>query len=560
MPGKHSATATSVSETEGPVIFIKGARSNNLKDIDLAIPKNRFVVVTGVSGSGKSSLTMDTLFAEGQRRYVESLSSYARQFLMRMKKPDLDYIKGICPAIAVEQKVSTGNARSTVGTLTETYDFLRLLYARTGRPHSPLSGQQVKKHEVADVSDYIHSFPEGHRVQLFITLPFKYRHRTLAQELGLLLQKGYTRFQKEGQLQDIQDFLESGNPVLSATLGDLETQDTKILVLIDRFTVRHQEEDNKRRVADSVQTAFYESEGACLVDVEGQQPVHFSNRFELDGISFPEPSPQLFNFNNPFGACPACEGFSQIMGIDEDKVIPDKSLSVYSGAVACRKGEKNGLWLEHFLQHAHRFSFPVHTPYRDLNKEQRKLLWHGNEQVEGIYAFFRELEEKLYKVQNRVMLARYRGRTLCPTCEGGRLRKEATYVTIAGKNIPDLINIPVEDLSLFFENLSLNAYETFAPGNPLPAQVHVRAWPRLPHPEPHFLYTFRRGNPAHQPHPDAGQQSHLFHVYPRRTQRRAAPPGYRTAGHRPQKTAGPGQYGHCSRTRRRPHQERRLPH
>ena len=460
MPGKQLATAASGMETEGSVIFIKGARSNNLKNIDLAIPKNRFVVVTGVSGSGKSSLTMDTLFAEGQRRYVESLSSYARQFLMRMKKPDLDYIKGICPAIAVEQKVSTGNARSTVGTLTETYDFLRLLYARIGRTYSPVSGKQVKKHEVADVSDYIHSFPEGQRVQLFITLPFKYQHRTLAQELGLLLQKGYTRFRTEGQLQDIQDFLESESPALSTTLGDLETQDIEILVLIDRFVVRHQEEDNKRRIADSIQTAFYEGEGACLVDMEGQQPVHFSNRFELDGMTFPEPSPQLFNFNNPFGACPTCEGFSQVMGIDEDKVIPDKSLSIYNGAVACWKGEKNGLWLEHFLRNAHRFEFPVHTPYRDLDKEQRKLLWQGNDQVEGIKAFFRELEEKLYKVQNRVMLSRYRGRTLCPTCEGGRLRKEAAYVTIAGKNIPDLINLPVEDLALFFENLALTPYET----------------------------------------------------------------------------------------------------
>lgn len=460
MPGKHAATAVSEPKTEGHVIFIKGARSNNLKDIDLAIPKNRFVVVTGVSGSGKSSLTMDTLFAEGQRRYVESLSSYARQFLMRMKKPDLDYIKGICPAIAVEQKVSTGNARSTVGTLTETYDFLRLLYARIGRTYSPVSGKQVKKHEVADVSDYIHSFTEGQRVQLFIPLPFKYRHRTLGQELGLLLQKGYTRFRKEGHLQDIQEFLETQSPLLSATLEDLEARKEDFLILIDRFTVRHQEEDNKKRVADSAQTAFYESEGVCLVDVEGHQPAHFSNRFELDGITFPEPSPQLFNFNNPFGACPTCEGFSQVMGIDEDKVIPDKSLSIYDGAVACWKGEKNGLWLEHFLRNAHRVAFPVHTPYRNLDKEQRKLLWHGNEYVEGIYAFFRELEEKLYKIQNRVLLARYRGRTLCPTCEGGRLRKEAEYVTIAGKNIPELIHISVEDLSLFFENLELNAYET----------------------------------------------------------------------------------------------------
>lgn len=459
MPGKQSATAAPLPENEGHVIFIKGARSNNLKNIDLAIPKNRFVVVTGVSGSGKSSLTMDTLFAEGQRRYVESLSSYARQFLMRMKKPDLDYIKGICPAIAIEQKVSSANARSTVGTLTEIYDYLRLLFARIGRTYSPVSGELVKKHEVADVADYIHTFAEGERVELFIPLPYKYRHRTLSQELGLLLQKGYTRFFKSGTLSDIQDFLESGDPLLDVSLEMLAGQQAEILVLIDRFAVRHGEEDNKRRIADSIQTAFYESEGECLVAVAGQPLKPFSNRFELDGMIFIEPTPQLFNFNNPYGACPACEGFSQVMGIEEGKVVPDKSLSVYDGAVACWKGEKHGLWLEAFLEQAHRFGFPVHTPYQDLTKAQRTLLWNGNEYVAGISAFFRELEEKLYKVQNRVMLSRYRGRTPCPVCEGGRLRKEATYVKIGGKDITALTDIPAGDLALFFDRLELDPFD-----------------------------------------------------------------------------------------------------
>lgn len=461
MPSQHAAPIVEVPglEKDSHTIFIKGARSNNLKNIDLAIPKNRFVVVTGVSGSGKSSLTMDTLFAEGQRRYVESLSSYARQFLMRMKKPDLDYIKGICPAIAIEQKVSTSNARSTVGTLTEVYDYLRLLYARIGKTFSPVSGEQVKKHEVADVVDYIHGFEEGRKVQLFIPLPYKYKHRTLSQELGLLLQKGYTRFREQERLEDIQDFLASGDPLLEQSLEALQAGQRHILVLIDRFAIRHEDPDNQKRIADSIQTAFYESEGECLVDVDGEGIKAFNNRFELDGMTFLEPTPQLFNFNNPYGACPACEGFSQIMGIDEDKVVPDKSLSVFDGAIACWKGEKHGLWLEEFLQQAHRFDFPVHKPYQELSREQRKLLWNGNAHFQGINAFFQELEEKLYKVQNRVMLARYRGRTLCPECDGGRLRKEASYVKINGKAITGLIDVPAEDLLDFFTHISLSDFE-----------------------------------------------------------------------------------------------------
>lgn len=439
-------------------IYIKGARANNLKNVDLVIPKNKLVVVTGVSGSGKSSITMDTLYAEGQRRYVESLSSYARQFLMRMKKPEVDYIKGICPAIAIEQKVSTSNARSTVGTLTELYDYLRLFYARVGKTFSPISGKQVKKHEVADVTDFIHQFPENTKVQLTIPLPIKYKERLLEQELSLLLQKGYTRIVFEEQLIRIEDFMESQETWLKKSLSDLNAND--LLILIDRFTVKHEDVENKKRVADSVQTSFYESEGDCIVQIIDGETKGFNNRFELDGIIFLEPSPHLFNFNNPYGACPTCEGFGRVMGIDEAKVIPNMALSVFEGAIACWKGEKYGLWLQKFLESAHHFDFPIHTPYQDLTKKEKKLLWKGNQHFWGINAFFEELEEKTYKIQNRVMLARYRGRTTCHTCEGGRLREEATYVKIGKMGIPDLIDMPVDELFEYFQNLTLSDFDT----------------------------------------------------------------------------------------------------
>ncbi|MCB0570090.1 MAG: excinuclease ABC subunit UvrA, partial [Phaeodactylibacter sp.] len=438
-------------------IFIKGARANNLKNISLSIPKNKLVVVTGLSGSGKSSLTIDTLYAEGQRRYVESLSSYARQFLGRMKKPDVDYIKGICPAIAIEQKVSTSNARSTVGTLTEVYDYLRILYARIGKTFSPASGEQVKKHEVSDVADYIQSFEEGAKAQLFIPLPYKYKNRPVKAELELLLQKGFTRIQANGELLQIEDVLENKPPFLSKNLGEIAQENLR--VLIDRFVVHKEDVENIKRIADSVQTAFYEAEGECIVDIPGQEERSFNNRFELDGLSFPEPNPQLFNFNNPYGACPTCEGFSKVMGIDEDKVVPDKSKSVYEGAVACWKGEKFGLWLDQLLESAHRFDFPVHRPYQNLSKEQRRLLWKGNEYFGGIHAFFAELEEKTYKIQNRVMLARYRGRTICPTCDGGRLRPEATYVKVGGHAITELVEKPIDELLAFFNNLQLSEFD-----------------------------------------------------------------------------------------------------
>ncbi|MCB9285309.1 MAG: excinuclease ABC subunit UvrA [Lewinellaceae bacterium] len=440
-------------------IFIKGARANNLKNVDLIIPKNQLVVVTGVSGSGKSSITMDTLYAEGQRRYVESLSSYARQFLMRMKKPDVDYIKGICPAIAIEQKVSTSNARSTVGTLTEIYDFLRLLYARIGKTYSPISGELVKRHEVSDVIDYLHQFPTGTRVQLFIPLPKRYGDRTLRQELNLLLQKGYTRWYTDGALHFIEETLDGKGPKIDLKKTIAKLPDLDIRILVDRFSIDPEDMENRKRIADSVQTAFYESYGECLLDVEGHSLKGFNNRFEADGVEFLDPTPQLFNFNNPYGACPTCEGFSKVMGIDEDKVIPDKTRSVYEGAVACWKGEKFGQWLEVLLDNAHHFDFPVHTPYQDLSKEQQRLLWKGNAWFGGIDAFFKELEEKTYKIQNRVMLARYRGRTTCPTCEGGRLRPEANYVKVGGKSITELVDIPLDELNAFFQELPLSEFD-----------------------------------------------------------------------------------------------------
>jgi excinuclease ABC subunit A len=438
-------------------IYIKGAKGNNLKNVSLTIPKNQLVVVTGVSGSGKSSITMDTLFAEGQRRYVESLSSYARQFLMRMKKPEVDYIKGICPAIAIEQKVSTSNARSTVGTLTEIYDYLRILFARIGHTISPVSGKEVKKHEVSDVVDYIHSFEEGTKVQLFIPLPYKYKDRPVKQELELLLQKGYTRLQVDGDLQYVEEVMEAAPPYLKKKLGDIKEKGIRLL--IDRFVVKKEDEENQKRIADSVQTAFYEAEGECTVEIMGKEEKDFNNRFELDGMVFIEPTPQLFNFNNPYGACPSCEGFSKIMGIDEDKVVPDPTKSVYEGAIACWRGEKYGRWLDRLLNNAHEFDFPVHTPYQELTKEQRRLLWKGNKHFWGIDDFFAELEEKMYKIQNRVMMARYRGKTKCPTCEGGRLRKEATYVKVDGSDITELVELPIDELLDFFKTLELSDYD-----------------------------------------------------------------------------------------------------
>ncbi|NJB87842.1 excinuclease ABC subunit A [Lewinella marina] len=439
-------------------IFIKGANANNLKNVDLTIPKNQLVVVTGVSGSGKSSITMDTLFAEGQRRYVESLSSYARQFLMRMKKPEVDYIRGICPAIAIEQKTTTANARSTVGTLTEIYDYLRLLYARVGRTYSPISGEEVKRHAVSDVVDHILSLEEGSRVYLYAPIPRSYGDRTLRRELELLQQKGYTRVLAEDEPHRIEEVLESDRGSLEKVLNTLSTEE-EMMVLVDRFVVRAEDEENNKRIADSVQTAFVEGDGEVIVSLDGGEWTAFNNRFELDGMTFLEPSPALFNFNNPYGACPVCEGFSRTMGIDEDKVIPNPSLSIYDGAVAPWSGSTYGQWQTDFLRVANRFEFPVHTPYGDLTDEQKAIVWDGNRHVQGIHAFFEELQKKLYKIQNRVMLARYRGRTLCHNCKGKRLRKEATYVKVGGVAITELVDLPIDLLQAHFEQLELNEHD-----------------------------------------------------------------------------------------------------
>lgn len=443
-------------------IIIKGARTNNLRNVDLRIPKNQLVVVTGVSGSGKSSITMDTLYAEGQRRYVESLSSYARQFLGRMKKPDVDYIRGICPAIAIEQRVTTGNVRSTVGSMTEVYEFLRLLYARIGKFYSPVSGKLVQKHEVADVIDFLQAQPEGTRCLVLMPFPKKYQERTLAQELNLLLQKGYNRVQVGDETLDVQDILEGVEKRFDLERPAYLFNAENVRILIDRVVVSSElSESDWMRLADSVNTAFYESEGDCHIavsgkgDKAGQYSLQtFNNRFELDGITFPEPTPQLFNYNNPYGACPTCEGYGRVLGIDRDKVVPDPTKSVYDGAVAVWKGEKFGEPLQALLASAHKFDFPVHTPYEALTKAQQKLLWVGNKYFDGIDSFFKQLESQTYKIQNRVTLARYRGKTTCNTCDGERLRSEALCVKIAGKNISELTSIPLDEVLAFFQQLA----------------------------------------------------------------------------------------------------------
>lgn len=435
-------------------IHIKGARSNNLRDIELFIPKNKLVVVTGLSGSGKSSLIIDTLYAEGQRRYVESLSSYARQFLDRMKKPEVDFIKGICPAIAIEQKVSSSNARSTVGSLTEVYDYMRLLYARIGKTISPISGDQVKKHEVSDVVNYIFGLALDTKVQLLIPLQRKH-DRTVGQELDLLLQKGYSRVIYKNDITTIEDLLETENINKDESVTSTKEE---IKILIDRFVV-NEDEDNRKRVADSVLVAFSESEGECYVSAINGEEKYFNNRFELDGIVFLEPSHQLFNYNNPYGACPKCEGYGKMLGIDPEKVIPDESLSIYQEAVACWRGEKGKMWLAQLVNSADKFNFPIHKPYKDLTDEQKDILWTGNHYIDGIDAFFQELEDGAYKIQNRVMLSRYRGKTVCNVCKGGRLRKEATYVKVGNVDITKLINIPIDELLAFFVSLELSLHD-----------------------------------------------------------------------------------------------------
>ncbi len=431
-------------------ITIKGARSNNLKGIDVTIPKNKFVVVTGLSGSGKSSLVMDTLYAEGQRRYIESLSSYARQFLNRMKKPEVDYILGLCPAIAIEQRTVSGNARSTVGSLTEIYDYLRMLYARVGQMISPVSGRPVRRHSVTDVVRFVEGQKEGSKWMILMPFHDKHTNRKALEELEFLLQKGFARILRNGELLDIQDLLEAKPGWTQKNVEELRAQN--VYILIDRIVVKKDSDTLFKRVADSVQTAFNESGGYCILrDYTGGEEHLFSVRYELDGMTFPELTPQLFNYNNPYGACPRCEGYGRIIGIDPKKVIPNEYLSVFQGAVMCWRGEKSGEWLDNFIQHAHELDFPVHIPYVELTEEQRNILWYGEGPLPGIYDYFNRLEKETYKIQNRIILARFRGKTECSDCRGSRLRKEASYVRVAGKQIGELIQMPLDQLLQFFQ-------------------------------------------------------------------------------------------------------------
>ena len=426
-------------------ILIKGAKLHNLKDITVGIPRNKLVVITGLSGSGKSSLAFDTLYAEGQRRYVESLSSYARQFLGKLDKPKVDNIVGIAPAIAIQQKVNTSNPRSTVGTSTEVYDYLKLLFARIGKTYSPISGQEVKKHTVTDVVDAVMRYPEGTKLLLLapVNIP---NDRTVEQVLKLLLQQGYARILHKEEIIR----LEEGN--LPKNLGNFQ-------LVVDRVIVRH-DEDFQHCLADAVDTAFFEGKGECYIqEIDGVVQTHFSNRFELDGITFLEPNVHLFSFNNPYGACPQCDGYGDTIGLDEDLIIPNTGLSVYEKAIYPWRGETMGSYLDQLVNNAYKFDFPIHKPWFELTDKQKQLVWDGNKYFTGLTDFFKELEDKSYKIQNRVLLARYRGKTRCHECHGKRLRKEANYVKIAGKSISDLVELPIEELQIFFKELKLTDYE-----------------------------------------------------------------------------------------------------
>ena len=426
-------------------ILIKGAKLHNLKNITVGIPRNKLVVITGLSGSGKSSLAFDTLYAEGQRRYVESLSSYARQFLGKLDKPKVDNIVGIAPAIAIQQKVNTSNPRSTVGTSTEVYDYLKLLFARIGKTYSPISGQEVKKHTVTDVVDAVMRYPEGTKLLLLapVSIP---KDRTVEQVLKLLLQQGYARILYKEEIIR----LEEDN--LPKNLDNFQ-------LVIDRVIVRH-DEDFQHRLADAVDTAFFEGKGECYIqEMDGVVQTHFSNRFELDGITFLEPNVHLFSFNNPYGACPKCDGYGDTIGLDEDLIVPNTGLSVYENAIYPWRGETMSWFRDQLVNNAYKFDFPIHKPWFELTDEQKQLVWDGNKYFTGLTDFFKELEEKSYKIQNRVLLARYRGKTRCHECHGKRLRKEANYVKIAGKSISDLVELPIEELQVFFKELKLTDYE-----------------------------------------------------------------------------------------------------
>lgn len=430
-------------------ILIKGAQLHNLKNLDVAIPRNKLVVITGLSGSGKSSLAFDTLYAEGQRRYVESLSSYARQFLGRLDKPKVEYIKGIAPAIAIEQKVNTTNARSTVGTSTEIYDYLKLLYARIGKTFSPISGQEVKKNSVTDVIEAVKTFEPNSKWLLLAPLLVE-NGRTLEDKLNVLLQQGFARILVDGETVRLDEI------ILDI---DRAEKAKKIEIIVDRIVVKDDEEFFNR-LADAVQTAFYEGKGECfLQELNADQRFSFSNNFELDGITFLEPNIHLFSFNNPYGACPKCEGYGNIIGIDEELVIPNTALSVYENAIFPWRGESMSWYRDQLVNSAYKFDFPIHKPYFELTDEQKALIWNGNQYFTGLNDFFTELEEKNYKIQNRVLLSRYRGKTKCTTCQGKRLRPEANYVKVGGKTISDLVDLPIVKLIPFFHSLELSEYD-----------------------------------------------------------------------------------------------------
>lgn len=421
------------------MIKIHGARVNNLKNISVSIPQGKLVVITGLSGSGKSSLAFDTLYAEGQRRYVESLSSYARQFLGRMAKPEVDLIENIAPAVAIEQKVNTSNPRSTVGTSTELYEYLKLMFARIGRTFSPVSGVEVKRHSVSDVVDYIYALPAESRVMVYSPLSYSKEH-PLRPQLEMLQQEGFMRIAVKGTIIRIEDYLTT------------PAEEGETMLLVDRVQVRPGDDDQLARISESVQTAFFEGRGTCIVKAEdakhndlGSQT--FSNRFEADGITFEKPNPNFFSFNNPYGACPTCQGYGNVMGIDEDIVVPNKSLSVYDECVVCWRGEKMSEWKTHFIRLAAKFDFPIHTPYCDLTDKQLDVLWHGSGSWEGIDGFFKWVESQSHKIQYRVMLSRFRGKTVCPDCHGSRLRKDAGYVKVCGRSITELITMPVSDFA-----------------------------------------------------------------------------------------------------------------
>ena len=426
-------------------IIIKGAQVHNLKNVDVAIPRNKLVVITGLSGSGKSSLAFDTLYAEGQRRYVESLSSYARQFLGRLDKPKVEYIKGIAPAIAIEQKVNTTNARSTVGTSTEIYDYIKLLYARVGRTFSPVSGQEVKKNTVTDVVSEVKKFDLDSKWLLLAPIHLE-KGRKLEDKLNVLLQQGFARILVDGEMVRLDDLPKGLNK-------------KELFLIVDRIVVKD-EEEFYNRLADAVQTAFFEGKGICyLQELNSDKRFTYSNNFELDGISFLEPNVHLFSFNNPYGACPVCEGYGNIIGIDSELVVPNTSLSIFENAIFPWRGESMSWFRDELVKNAYKFDFPIHKPYFELTDAQKELVWAGNEYFQGLNDFFKELEEKNYKIQNRVMLSRYRGKTKCNSCKGKRLRIEASYVKINGKTVSDLVDLPIHHLVEFFKNIELNEYE-----------------------------------------------------------------------------------------------------